>query len=169
MIDLIKKLNIKKNYIYILFAVGILLVIFSYIMPKSNSDETVLVSDTDYISGLETRLEEIISKIDGAGESDVMVSINSTTESVYVKENKSSYDNDEGKSKGDSEDSVLTMKDSSGNEYALMTKQIMPSISGVTVVCEGGNSVYVKNSIISAVSTLLNIGTNNVCVIAKAK
>ena len=48
-------------------------------------------------------------------------------------------------------------------------KQIMPVISGVTVICEGGNKNAVKESIISAVSTLLGIGSNKVCVIAKAK
>ena len=49
-----------------------------------------------------------------------------------------------------------------------MTKQIMPQIGGVTVVCDGGADASVKASVINAVCTVLNIGANKVCVIAKA-
>ena len=110
----------------------------------------------------------MVSSIKGAGESRVVINIISTTESVYVKENKKSYDSSSEKSKSETEDSVLTMTDSSGNEYALVTKQIMPQIGGVTVVCDGGEDATVKASVINAVCTVLNIGANKVCVIAKA-
>ena len=53
-------------------------------------------------------------------------------------------------------------------EMALVTKQIMPQIGGVTVVCDGGADASVKASVINAVCTVLNIGANKVCVIAKA-
>ena len=60
------------------------------------------------------------------------------------------------------------MTDKDGNQYALTTKKNMPQISGVIVVCEGGNNPQIKSSVISAVCTLLGIGSNNICVIQKS-
>ncbi len=157
----------KKYYIVILFILGIILILSSTI-PKKTKNNIDTFSDNVYIEMLETKISNIVSMIDGAGDSAVIISISSTAESVYVKENKKSYDNDNNKTKSETEDSIITMKDENGNEYALVTKQLMPKISGVTVVCDGGNNITVKNSIINAVSTLLGIGANNVCVIAKA-
>lgn len=158
---------IKKNYIIILFAIGIILVLISY-LPQKSENTVNNFSDSEYIEALEQKISNIVSMIDGAGDSAVIINISSSAESVYVKENKKSFDNDDTKTKSETEDSIITMKDKSGNEYALITKQLMPKISGVTVVCDGGNDIDVKNSIINAVSTLLGIGANNVCVIAKA-
>lgn len=168
--SIVSKILSDKKYLVIIFAtIGIIIIAFSYIMPKAEREVKETFSESEYVSDLENRVSKIVSKIEGAGECDVMININSTIESVYVKENKKSYDNDETKSRGETEDSVLTMTDENGNQSAVVTKQIMPQISGVTVVCDGGNSVYVQKSVIEAVSTLLDISSNKVCVIEKAK
>lgn len=96
-------------------------------------------NDNLYISELEQKISKTSSMIDGAGECTAIINISATTESVFANDNKS------------------------------LKQQIMPVISGVMIICEGGNDISVKNSIISAVSTLLGIGSNKVCVIAKAK
>ena len=158
---------VKKNYILIMFIVGIILILLSY-LPSKTEITSNSFSESEYIRTLEQKISGIVSMIDGAGDSAVIINISSTTESVYMKENKKFFDNDDTKTKSETEDSIITMKDKSGNEYALVTKQLMPKISGVTVVCDGGNDIDVKNSVINAVSTLLGIGANNVCVIAKA-
>ncbi len=169
MFEKLKKYNlfIKKYYILILFLIGILIIFLSSnIKEKPTTQETF--NDVKYINSLEEKITKVVSVIEGAGECLVVINHNSSTESVYVKDYKKTYDNDSDKSKTKSEDTIITMKDKNGNEYALVTKQLMPTVSGVTIVCDGGNDIKVKNSIISAVSTLLGIGTNNVCVIAKA-
>lgn len=163
-----KYINVfKKNYILILFIVGMALILLSYLPSKSENTSSDF-SETKYIKTLEQKISSMVSMIDGAGDSAVIINLSSTTESVYVKENKKYFDNDDTKTKSETEDSIITMKDKNGNEYALVTKQIMPKISGVTVVCDGGNNIDVKNSVVNAVSTLLGVGANNVCVIAKA-
>lgn len=166
-VDLLK--NNKSIMIMLAALTGIILIITSSAFQKpkeSKTDETF--SEKEYIENLEKRVSEMVSAIKGAGSSNVVINIVSTTESVYVKENKKSYDSSGDKNKSETEDSVLTMTDSSGNEYALVTKQIMPQIGGVTVVCEGGDNSTVKAAVINAVCTVLNIGANKVCVIAKA-
>ena len=148
--DTVKKVTelIKSNktiMLIILALIGILMITAGGMFQKSDEDKEKDVFDEKvYIEDLEKRIGEMVSSIKGAGESRVVINIISTTESVYVKENKKSYDSSSEKSKSETEDSVLTMTDSSGNEYALVTKQIMPQIGGVTVVCDGGGRCYGK-------------------------
>ena len=168
MIDYIKKLLDNKRILIIALAIGILLIFISDISFDKTSKDRSTFDQNSYLSSLEKRVESIVSEISGAGECKVMINISSGCESVYVKENKKSYDNSEQNNKSESEDSVITMKDSDGNEFALVTKEIMPEISGVIVACKGANDIYVKNSVIQAVSTVLGVGTNKVCVIAKS-
>lgn len=161
--------NNKTSAIAVIAMIGLLLITANYIFKKPSQDTTESVFDeTEYIESLERRVSNMVSDIKGAGSSSVVINIISTTESVYVKENKKSSDSSSDTNKTETEDSVLTMKDSSGNEYALVTKQILPQIGGVTVVCDGGDDPSVKAAVIYAVCTVLNIGANKVCVIAKA-
>lgn len=165
------KLKQNKNLIIIAVAfIGVMLLLFGgakqKVYDEKKSEESF--NEAQYIESLEKRVSDMVSEIKGAGSGRVIINIVSTTESVYVKENKRSYDSTDNKSKGETEDSVLTMTDSSGNEYALVTKQIMPQIGGVTVICEGGDDPYVKAKVTEAVCTVLNVGANKVCVIAKA-
>lgn len=166
MIDKLKLMVSDKRIIILLLLVGVFLMLLHNVKPISLSKENF--SDSEYIDNLERRVESIVSAIYGAGKCEVMINILSSCESVYVKENKKSYDSTVDANKSESEDSVITMSDSDGNEHALMRKELMPEIGGVTVVCDGGNIESVKNNVIVAVSTVLGIGSNRVCVIAKA-
>lgn len=158
----------KKYIILIMACIGILCIIFSYTYSERKDENVDNFSEYEYIKQLEARTAKLVSKINGAGECVVMINYDTSVESVYVTENKKSYDNNQNENRGETEDNVLTMTDSSGNQSALIKKKIMPKISGVTVVCDGGNSKYVQTNVINAVSVLLNIGSNKVCVIAKA-
>ena len=40
-----------------------------------------------------------------------------------------------------------------------------PRVLGITVVCDGGDSPYIKASISDCMTALFNIGTNRVCVL----
>ena len=168
--EFIKKITENKSKIPLLvLIVGVAIVLLSSMPKNKESSETTLIYDQDdYLAKLEDRVEAIVSSIKGAGECEVMINLSSSSESVYVKENKSSYDSGGENSKSESEDSVITMKDGDGNEYALITKQIMPQVCGVIVSCEGGSDIYVKQAVTEAVCTVLGIGANNVCVIAKS-
>lgn len=168
--ELINKLNIsKKNIPLFVLVIGIVIVLLSSLpKPKSVTKSSLTYDEDDYTQKLEQRVEGIVSSIKGAGECNVMINLSSSSESVYVKENKKSFDSDSETSKGKSEDSIITMTDSGGNQYALVTKCIMPQIAGATVVCKGGDDPSVKEAVTDAVCTVLGIGANKVCVIAKS-
>ena len=157
-------------------ALGLILILLSNMLGTSKNAVTAskeqgeqnVVSDEQFVSSVENRLKTLLADIDGAGECEVMVSIASSAEVVYVKEDKSSSDDSGQSVKNERESNILTVSDSSGNETALITKQISPEIGGVTIVSHGANNIDVKSNIIQAVSTVLGIGANKVCVVAKA-
>ena len=164
----INKLLKNKKLIIAMICAGILCVLISYIFPERNTQVKSELTEFEYIEQLEQRTADLVSAINGVGKCKVMINYNTSVESVYVKENKKSYDNNQTENRGETEDNVLTMTDGNGNQSALITKKIMPKISGVTVVCDGGNNKTVQTDVINAVSVLLDIGSNKVCVIAKA-
>ena len=61
--------------------------------------------------------------------------------------------------------SVLVITDKNGNETPVLEREGMPEISGITIASAGAGSVATRNRIIEAVSTLLNVGTNKICVV----
>ena len=168
MFESVKKYLNNKKIILLAFAIGVLFVLFSEVFSEKQNESKITFNQEAYVLSLEKRIEEIVSDIYGAGECNVMINIASGSESVYVKENKKSYDTSDQNNKSESEDSVITVKDRDGSEYALVTKELMPEICGVVVACKGADEVSVKNSVIQAVSTVLGVGTNKVCVITKS-
>ena len=168
--DALKKFLSGKNLLYIAAAaLGVLMILLgSVIKPGRTKTVEHTFDEKAYVSELETRLCDMLSKIRGAGDCSVMINISSTTESVYVKESRRSTSNASDNNKSETEDNVLTMKDGDGNEYALVKKQIMPKISGVSIVSKGASDPTVKAMLIDAVCTVLDISSNKVCVIAKA-
>ncbi|MBR4979443.1 MAG: hypothetical protein IKX77_02710, partial [Clostridia bacterium] len=86
--DFNKILSDKKIIIFLaVCAVGILLIILGNVFAKSNSD-SLSKSDTlpvdEYVSGLEERLRETVSFIDGAGSTKVFITLDSSYETVYA-------------------------------------------------------------------------------------
>ena len=126
-----------KKIIIISGIIGIgLIFISSYIdfdsMPKSDKDKEFSV--TTYSTEIENDLQTVISQIQGAGETKVLLTMENSVEYVYLKDS--------------------TTK----------TKEIEPLIRGVLVVCEGGDDPVVVERITDAVTKALDISTAKVCI-----
>lgn len=162
----------KKAFIICIIGVlGLMLIVFSEFIPKGKSnkghDDSSSVLDTAYSntfkSDIEKELKEIISKIDGVGEVSLMLTLDGTTEYVYAEDVDTQTDeNSTGKS--DKYKNEVIIVDSDGNETALVKKIIEPKVKGVVIVCTGGGNIEIKERVIKAVSSALNISTNNICV-----
>ena len=148
--------------IVVLGIIGILLLTLSELIPEKKEEKTELPAGTDlvqYEQSVEERLAELISSINGAGRTKVMITLNSGDESVYATQDKSgekSY-----------EKSYVVVKQD-GDEGGMLLKVIEPEIRGVAVVCEGADSAAVKQEIINTVTAVLGVGTSRVS-IAKMK
>ena len=128
--------NIRK-IIIIAGIIGVLLIFLSSyidIGAAAEKKEDGEFSVTTYSTEIQSDLEGIISKIEGAGKTYVLLTIENSVEYVYL------------------EDS------------STKTKEIEPLIRGVLVVCQGGNDPTVVESVTNAVTKALDISTAKVCI-----
>lgn len=149
--------------------VGVLLLVISSVLPQNGKkEEKETVSSTvheTYAEEIEEKLTEIISSIDGAGKTSVMVTLESGTEQVYAKNEKVKNDSssDESKLNEDfSDEKEYVLIETDGDEGGLIIKLIQPKIRGVAVVCEGGGNDAVRQEITQAVTAVLDISSSRV-------
>ena len=170
----IKKLLSAQNKTKIIVIAGLLgigLIMLSEFLPDDNTDQNIkdtsdsVISDnTDtYKQEIESELKNIIGKINGVGDLEVMVTIEGTTEYVYAEELDTDNDKD-GEKTSEKYQSKIVMNEKNGDKEALVKKIIKPQISGVIIVCQGGGNSYIKERVIKAASTALNLPSGRICV-----
>lgn len=177
--NFLKQILEKENYrkIIIIFGfLGVALIFFSGAIKENFNKRTEAKQEStpeSYTKQLEADLNDIVSNISGAGQSKILVTLESGMENVYATEQRKNKEATEDKQDGqtskkketdDLETKYITIKDSDGSEKALSVMQIHPTIKGVVVVCAGGKNPDVKEKIINAVKTALNISAKKVFV-----
>lgn len=123
-------------------------------------DVTVGSELSAYCVKLEQQLTELISSINGAGKVKVMVTLESSAQSVYATSEKRTSDNN----KNTYGNEYIIIKSGSSQEEALLVNILQPRVRGVAVVCQGADSVFVKQSIIDAVSAVLDIRSSDISI-----
>lgn len=101
---------------------------------SSNGEREEEFSVTTYSTQIENDLQSVISRIEGAGQTEVLLTMENSVEYVYL------------------------------DDSTTKTKEIEPLIRGVLVVCEGGDSPVVVERITEAVTKSLDISAAKVCI-----
>lgn len=124
-------------------------------LPAGNSTQSpqTVQTDTaaDYATQLESRLTALISRIEGAGKTAVMVTLESGSESIYATDT-------------DADGASTHVLLGSGRADGLVETVQTPQVLGVAVVCEGGGNAAVQNRVTALVETLTGIGANHITV-----
>lgn len=136
---------------------GLLLLAVSSWLPADSSTQSAAPArmtrqpPADYAAELETRLTALISRVEGAGKTAVMVTLESGSESIYATDT-------------DSDGSSTHVLLGSGGADGLVETVETPRVLGVAVVCEGGGSAAVQSRVTALVQALTGIGTNHITV-----
>ena len=153
-----EKGRLKQNRAALAAVIGILamaLILLSELFPQKNETPAASGSDQSaaaYQAQLEQRLEKLISQMDGAGKTAVMVTLETGEESIYAVDTQSS--------EMQSQNTHVLLKDGS----ALTETVYQPQIRGVAVLCDGGGDVRVAARITEMVGALLDLPSNRICV-----
>lgn len=139
----------KKNLIYILAAIGILL-IFTSSMFSRKDVPTVVEEDFDYCSILEEKLEDILPEIASVGKVSVMITAKNYGRITLAKDKS-----------GDTENTVV-LNQKGGGEDGMIIEETYPAIQGVIIAAEGGRSDRVKADLTDAVTALLGVETHKI-------
>lgn len=141
--------KIKSGKLFEIIVVVILIlvvavIVFTTLTDRETSAETGGDS-ADYVQELEGRLSKVLSKMEGAGEVSVFVTVASEGEKVLAVETVQSEDG-----------TVTTTPILSGGEPVVL-EELMPEITGVLIVAEGANDLNVRFNLLEAAASVLNI------------
>lgn len=161
----------RRTLLLVAGAVGIALIGLSELWPERTERVEDSLTAEAFIQQTEERLRTIVSRIEGAGECEVLVTLENGVEYVYATEERNSSDRRE-----DTDDSASRLTQSSGNESSvivvdtdsgregLLVTELQPTIRGVVIVCEGGDREEVRLRIIEAVTVATDLSAKRVCV-----
>ena len=130
-----------------------------------------------YERRLEERLTEILSRVDGVGEVEVMVVLRSSEERVWLTDrdtgSSTTRETDSGggsrqiQSQEVSEETVLTgQRDSAA---PVLRKEVYPEIGGVVVSAAGGASPVVQAEISAAVEALFGVPSHKIKILKRVE
>lgn len=149
----------------VVLAAVVLLIYFSTFKTSSKGETTQTTSVSEYAAMIESKLSNIISKIDGVGNVSVMVTLASGPEYVYATNDEEKINKNEGN--GNSTTSKITTSSPIiVSNDAIIVKEIMPEIGGIVVVAKGAESTKVKLEIIKAIQALVDVPQANIEVLA---
>lgn len=167
-LKLLSPKNIKIIVLVIIFVIAIII-----FMGVGNSDKSSnksinnadnYTSALEYSETLEKKLENVLNKISGAGNVNVMLTLEGSPELVYASDENSKTSNN-GNSSTSTNSSTPIIIETAGNSNPLILTENLPKVKGVIVVSTGANNVAIKLDILNAVSTLLDISTEKICVL----
>ncbi len=168
------KLNTKYAGLLII-SIVLLIIINSNPFEKVKQEESKVSSDLSYEIQMENKLKEILSKVSGAGEVDVLITLSNGSEKVIAKStNRKTQETSENKETLQKEvfdeevfDEVIYSDKSSGEPFILYEKK--PEIEGVLIVAEGGDNVLLKDSFVRATESLLGVSSYKISVLKMEK
>ncbi len=154
---------LKKNrYAALIILLGLLLLVWPFGGSGNETQSEKAVSDQrvsgyEYnLTSLEEKLTKVLSQIQGAGKTEVVLTL-STTGSVELAKNKTSED-------GSVETSVVIVKNGSNQEDVVEVEQQYPAFLGALVVCEGGGDAQVKLEMLQAVKALTGLSSDQISI-----
>jgi stage III sporulation protein AG len=151
----------KYKLAFFVLLLGLVLLL----LPQKKKDAAPAASlepvQTQTAAADEERLAALLGQMDGVGRVSVMLSIDSSEQSVYQSDSKSTS----GQS-GTSQEhtTVLTSQSGSGQEPVVI-KKIYPTYRGAVIVCQGAGSAAVRLAVIQAVSGLTGLGSDQIAVV----
>jgi len=151
--------------------VGVLLIALSAIpgKPKANAEppntpEVFQADVSDYVTHLEERLAQLISEMDGAGKTRVMLTLESGAEEVYAADEQFKSSSTQHGENRELRFEYITLRAKDGGEQALLLTVVQPRVRGVAVVCEGGGSALVQTAILQTVTAVLDVSSARVSI-----
>ena len=158
----IKKFLKEYKLVLFLIAVGIVLLA---IPQKEHTQEDMYtrayerVEEDFSVVHLEEKLSAILSRVEGAGEVSVMLTVQNSTERTYA------ADRDMSEQEGERElrEKTVIISTEDG-ESPVLIGQTCPTFQGALLVCEGGDDPAVRLRLTQAMTALTGLNSNRITV-----
>ena len=155
-----KIVDLFKKYKY--FIVIVLFGVFLMMIPEEKEVSVPEEENIKYpFNNLQLSLEDILSKIEGAGKVNVLLTEYSGAETIYQTDEDESCTSES----SDKRKNTVIISDGSRNETGLICRIISPQYKGAIVVCQGADRATVRLAIVEAVSKVTGLSSNQISVL----
>ena len=178
----------KSDWIAIALTGVLILIIAMPLSPKQSDSEstagqetaaTVLDSGSTqgsqnvYAAAMEKRLKHVLGQMEGVGETEVMITLSDSGETIVEKDQKEQTNRIEESDAGggtrtttEQETEETTVYVENGSEkQPYVTKEVLPKVEGVLVVAEGGDDPRVIADISDTVMALFRVEAHKIKVV----
>ncbi|MDD4715915.1 MAG: stage III sporulation protein AG [Oscillospiraceae bacterium] len=157
----------KYKYMLLVMLVGA----FLLMMPSGNKQtkKTAEEENTGISFSLEDqekKMETALSKIDGAGEVRLLLTLKTGVENQFATDSNNTEQTDtSGGMNSAKQKTTVILSRGSGMQEAVLSSQTYPLYQGALVVCEGGGDASVKLEMTKALSSLTGLGADKITVV----
>ena len=144
--DRLKYVMVKYRYVLLVVLAGLVLMLL-----PDHTEAPEPIADVVTEESLQAQLEEILSRVEGAGKVTVLLTESRGGEIFYQTE-------------GDDQRTVL-VTGSDRSESGLVRTTQSPVYQGAVVVCQGADSPAVRLAVVEAVSNATGLGTDRITVL----
>ncbi|MBR2132167.1 MAG: stage III sporulation protein AG [Oscillospiraceae bacterium] len=158
----------RYKYVLLIAALGSVL-----LMWPGGEGEQELVTSVQRTSGsqqtlhdLQSDMEEILSKINGVGRVEVMLTLQSGSELVLATDTTLRYSgNPQNPDDYDRTSETVTVSGGGNGSEVVVTQERSPQYRGALIVCDGGDNDRVRLCVVEAVSALTGLGADRIAVV----
>ena len=147
----------KYRLVWLVILAGLILLMLPMGEEEEPVQETTTATTQFDLAALENRLEEALSKIDGAGEVTVVLTIQNGPRQVLAQ------DVDRRTGEGENTETVSLSRGSSAQE-TVAVQELYPSYQGALLICEGGDDPDVRLKLTEATSALTGLGADKISI-----
>lgn len=138
----------KYSCVLVILLAGI---VFMVLPDASGDTEEPQVTEQEEVKDVEARLQQILSRVDGAGEVNVMLTESAGENIIYQSDH-------------DGTDTVV-ISGADHCEQGLIQTRISPVYRGAIVVCTGADHAAVRLAIVEAVANITGLGADKITVL----
>lgn len=148
----------RYQYVLLVLAAGVLLLL----LPVGSGGEREQEADAEQsepfdLEAFEEKLAHTLSQVQGAGETQVILSLDSGSRTVVAQDV-------ERQSEGGGSSTVVTVGRGSGSQEVVPLQTVAPEFRGALVVCAGGGDPQVRLRLVEAVSALTGLGSDRISI-----
>lgn len=152
----------RYKYVLLVMAAGALLLLLpSGERGKAEPEPVTANAEEDFsVEALEEKLEAALSRVEGAGDVKVVLTVRSGMRRVLAQNSSLEQDG----SAVQRENQTVVVSAGSGQQETVLVQQVYPQFQGALVVAEGGGDPAIRLKLTEAVAALTGLGADKISI-----
>ena len=147
-------ITVIKKYQYVLLV--ILIGVFLMLLPANTKENEMTTQvSAELPRDLEDELSDILSQISGVGKTEVLLTEQSGSDTIYQMDTGQSQNNAD----------TVVIRNQARDETGLVKQVLPPVYKGAVIVCQGADSANIRLSVVEAVKSVTGLSSASITVL----